>query len=261
MNILTSNFHTHTDRCLHAYGKEKDYVKAAVNAGLDILGFSDHAPFMDKDYGLRMKYDELPEYVSEIDKLKKEYFGKIKLYTGLEIEYHPQYDDYYPYLLKNMGVEYLALGEHMYTIGGNIKNIFFAEKTEDYINCAHCISQAADTGFFSFIAHPDIMFINDFAWDKNCDKACDIILSAAERNDLPLEFNANGIRRGIRQFPDEKRLPYPHDNFWRQLSGSKQKVLIGADCHTPEQLNDSAMKIAARMCEGLKLNVIDSLME
>ncbi len=42
-----TNYHTHTKRCMHAEGTEADYVKAALNACLDVLGFSDHGPFPD----------------------------------------------------------------------------------------------------------------------------------------------------------------------------------------------------------------------
>ena len=30
---------------MHANGTDADYVKAALDAGLDVLGFSDHGPF------------------------------------------------------------------------------------------------------------------------------------------------------------------------------------------------------------------------
>ncbi len=259
---MISNIHTHTYRCMHAVGTEKDYVEAAVKAEMKMLGFSDHGPFPDKDFGLRMKFGELEDYISEIGRLKEMYADTLKIFSGLEIEFHAEYIDYYKQLTSEYGLDYLLLGEHMYTTSdGSVKNIFFAEKTDDYIEYAENISYAAETGLFHAIAHPDLMFINELAWDKNCEKACDIILSAAEKYDIPLEFNANGIRRGIMTFPDEQRFPYPHDGFWRNLCGSRQRVFIGADCHIPEQLNDSAIMLAQQMCKGLKLNLIDNILE
>ncbi len=257
---MLSNFHTHTVRCKHAIGTERDYTETAVSKGLNILGFSDHGPFPDKDYGLRMQFEELPDYLEAIDNLSNEFDGRIKLFKGLEIEFHPKYINYYKSLFDEFGMDYLALGEHSYTLSdGSMKNIFFAESTCDYVEYARNIADAIGTGLFAFVAHPDIMFINKLAWDKNCDKACDIILSAAEKYDIPLEFNANGIRRGISSFPDGERLSYPHDGFWSQLKGSKQKVIIGSDCHIPEQIRDNAITLAEQMCRGMKLNVIYDL--
>ena len=56
---MKANYHTHTERCRHAQGTEEDYIREALKAGVSILGFSDHAPFPDHDFGFRMPYDEL----------------------------------------------------------------------------------------------------------------------------------------------------------------------------------------------------------
>ena len=254
------NFHTHTYRCLHAVGSEEDYVREAVSKGLEALGFSDHAPFPDKDYGFRMKYEELGDYINEIDKLKIEYDNVIKIYKGLEIEYHSCYTEYYSTLLNKFKLDYLGLGEHTYTTkSGFFKNIFFAESTNDYIDYALSISEALETGFFAFVAHPDLMMLNEFAWDNNCDKACNTIITAAEKYDIPLEYNANGFRREKKNYPDGIRHPYPDDRFWKLISGSKIKVIIGSDCHNPQQIRDDAVIRAEDKCAELNLNVIYSL--
>lgn len=39
-----NNYHTHTTRCFHAIGKDEEYVKAAIQANIKELGFSDHTP-------------------------------------------------------------------------------------------------------------------------------------------------------------------------------------------------------------------------
>lgn len=260
---MKSNFHTHTSLCKHAYGTAQEYAESAFSAGLDILGFSDHAPFPDKDFGLRMEYDQFDGYIKDINKIKELYTCKMKVYNGLEIEYLPCYDEYYRKLTdKNngFGLDYLILGEHFYgNSSDNTKNIFFAESTDDYIEYAKNIRAALSTGLFSVCAHPDIMFINEFRIDRNCQKACDIILSSAEQYCIPIEFNANGIRRGIRQYIDGSRYPYPYIPFWESISGSKIKVVIGSDCHSPDQIWDDSVKTAYEICNKLKLNILDSI--
>ena len=57
---MIANYHTHTWRCNHAMGLEEDYVKAALDQGLQILGFADHTPyFFPGDY--YSTYRMLPE--------------------------------------------------------------------------------------------------------------------------------------------------------------------------------------------------------
>ena len=42
------DLHNHTPRCNHAEGSIDDYIRAAIEKGIDIFGFADHAP-MDFD--------------------------------------------------------------------------------------------------------------------------------------------------------------------------------------------------------------------
>ena len=89
---MKANYHTHTVRCHHAVGDEREYIENAIDAGMKILGFSDHTPqYFKSGYvsGMRMTPDEAPEYVSCIKNLAEEYSGKIKIYTGFEAEYFP----------------------------------------------------------------------------------------------------------------------------------------------------------------------------
>ena len=62
---MIANYHTHTWRCNHAAGDEKQYVENALAAGLEILGFSDHSPYIfPAGYysNFRMKPEQLPGY-------------------------------------------------------------------------------------------------------------------------------------------------------------------------------------------------------
>ena len=34
------NLHTHTFRCRHASGTEREYIENAIRSGMDLLGFS-----------------------------------------------------------------------------------------------------------------------------------------------------------------------------------------------------------------------------
>ncbi len=257
---MKTNFHTHTKRCKHGFGTASDYADAALAAGMDILGFSEHAPFPDHDYGYRMDYEEFPEYLQEIADLKASLKGKLRIYTGLEIEYMEEYLPYYLSLKENPQMDFLALGEHFFHMpSGVLRNIFSAESTHDYVEYAYAIEEALSTGLFPMLVHPDVMFINDFAWDKNCDKACEIILQAAEKHNTILECNANGLRRGIMSFPDGDRSPYPHPRFWQRLSGSPLRVIVGSDAHAPEQVRDEAVLRAEELCAGWNLHMIETI--
>ena len=63
---MFANYHTHTARCHHATGEDKAYVEAAIQNGFQVLGFSDHCPWIFSDgyvSPIRMTPDELaPAY-------------------------------------------------------------------------------------------------------------------------------------------------------------------------------------------------------
>lgn len=253
------NYHTHTQRCLHAQGCEEDYVVSAINSGLSILGFSDHAPFPDQDYGLRMPYKELNTYLDAIDQAQVKHKDEIKLLKGLEIEYLPEYLYYYNELLTKKGLDYLLLGEHFFRSGWNNVNVYNdIYSTDQYILYAQSVVDAINTGFFKMVAHPDIIFMNSFIWDKNCEKACDLIINAAVAANVILEFNANGLRRGMREYPDGNRYQYPYERFWERVARANVPVIVGSDCHNPDQVWDYAMIKAHETVN--KLGVCPSLL-
>lgn len=252
-----TNFHTHTTRCLHAGGTDSEYIEAALNHKMTILGFSDHAPYPDNRFGLRMKYEELDEYLQTIKNLKKQYSNEIEIRVGLEIEYDSEKKAYYEQLLNEKGVEYLALGQHIYVSPSKeYVNIYCLTNTEQYIEYAQTVKEAVQTGYYAFIAHPDVIFLNDFDWDENCEIASNIIIESALQSKIPLEFNANGLRRGIQQFCDGERYPYPHQKFWMKVAKQNIPVLINADAHHPSNVYDDKMELAYKLACDWGLNII-----
>ncbi|HOO28451.1 MAG TPA: histidinol-phosphatase, partial [Lachnospiraceae bacterium] len=115
------------------------------------------------------------------------------------------------------------------------------------------------TGYFSYLAHPDLMFINDFGMDDNCRKAISIIIDEAEKKDYILELNANGFRRGKWKFAEGVRYPYPADAFWEEAAKAGIRVIIGSDCHSPCKLNDEYILETEQYAKKLGLQMIDRI--
>jgi histidinol-phosphatase (PHP family) len=112
-----------------------------------------------------------------------------------------------------------------------------------------------NTGYFRMLAHPDLMFIGNFAWDDHCSRATDLLLNAAAAHDWILEYNANGLRRGIQTFPDGNRPPYPHPRFWNEVAKTNIRVVVGADAHGPQQVWDETMQAAIAQVQKQGFNI------
>lgn len=254
---MKTNYHTHSQRCRHAQGTEEDYVRCALDAGVSILGFSEHAPFPDHDYGYRMPYEELSDHFSAVDRLAEKYASQMTILKGLEIEYLPKYIPYYERLLNEDHLDYLLLGEHFFPMPDR-EYLFVADApdTEMYLWYARAIDEALKTGLFRMLAHPDLFAMNKLPWDRNCDATSDRIIESAVRYGVILELNANGFRRGIHEYPEGPRLMYPHIKFWEKVVGSGARVIIGSDAHEPCQVWDACMPKAYDMLKGLGIEPI-----
>ena len=81
----TTNYHSHCSFC-DGKAPMEDFVRAAIDAGFVAYGISSHAP---QPFPTRwtLAEEKVPEYLAEIERLKREYAGKIELYAGMEIDY------------------------------------------------------------------------------------------------------------------------------------------------------------------------------
>lgn len=256
---MKTNFHTHNFRCGHAIGNVEDYVKEAVKHGYTELGISDHAP-VPKYYNDRMKMEELEGYLLEIEEAQKKYEGKIKIYKSLEIEYFPEFQNYYEELKKKL--DYLVLGLHAFKMTGET-NIFNAWK----INCKEYVLaygkymvEAIKSGYFDYIAHPDLYMSAYRKWNEHTEKIAHDICKAAEETQLPMEVNANGIRKTLSRHPEWTRYAYPYREFWEVASKYDVRVIIGSDSHDYRTMEDEAMELARKFAKELNLNVIESFL-
>ena len=82
-----SNFHTHSKYC---DGKDEleIFVKKAIEKRMNSIGFSSHAPLPFSSDG-HMKNNMFQNYLDDINKLKNKYYDKIKIYSGLEVDFIP----------------------------------------------------------------------------------------------------------------------------------------------------------------------------
>ena len=114
---MKANYHTHTYRCHHALGSDEQYVKSAIAAGFEEIGFSDHTPWKyDSSFvaGMRMKLDEFSEYKRSVFALKEKYRDQITIRLGLEAEYFPQYMPWLKEFAQREELDYILFGNHYY---------------------------------------------------------------------------------------------------------------------------------------------------
>ena len=153
---MFANYHTHTARCHHATGEDKAYVEAAIQNGFQVLGFSDHCPWIFSDgyvSPIRMTPDELDGYVTSLTALKKEYAADITIYIGLESEYVPEMLPEQQKFLQDYPIDYQILGEHF--LYPEQRGIYTGKPTDNAAELKHYVDQVIagmETGNYLYLA-------------------------------------------------------------------------------------------------------------
>lgn len=227
---MIANYHTHTPRCNHAWGTEAEYVEKALEAGLQILGFSDHSPYVfpGEYYSrFRMRPEQLEDYVSSVLAVRKAYEGRIQIPLGLELEYYPEHLPNLLPILKDQPLDYLILGQHF--VDNEIGAHYSGHRTADKGHMERFTNQVIDamqSGLFTYFAHPDILnYVGEDHrfWREQVRRIC----REANQCGIPLEINLLGML---------ELKHYPNDRFWEIVAEEGCDVILGRDAHEPEQL-------------------------
>lgn len=250
---MIANYHTHTARCKHAEGEDREYVEAAIRAGIKTLGFADHCPWPFQDgyvSGIRMAPADLDGYFYSLESLRKEYQKELTIYIGFEAEYDPSLNDAQEKLFSNYPLDYMILGQHFL---GTESDSFYtgspnSDETilQDYVNLT---IQGMQTGKYLYLAHPDLINYTgpDEIYEKHMIRLCNHL---KEKN-IPIEINLLGL--------------WTHRNYTsKRFLSIAQKVgnsaILGIDAHSPEQLlNTSAEKLGISLCREFGLHLLEEM--
>ena len=205
---FTESLHTHTFRCGHASGTEREYIENAIAAGFDTLGFSDHAPYVFRDgyySGFRMRPELQEDYVTTLLALREEYKGKIDIKIGYEAEYYPEFFEDFLKLITRYPVDYLIMGQHF--IENEMSGKYSGVSSDDEGYLKQYVDQVIEgmkTGVYTYVAHPDLM--NYTGSDEIYAKHYSRLIESAKEMNIPLEINLLGVR-------DHRA--YPHEKFFK----------------------------------------------
>ena len=234
---MFANYHTHTFRCGHAVGEDREYVETAIRRGLKVLGFSDHVPMPFPDgheSRFRVPIRQLEEYVTSVLDLRAEYKGDIDVRLGFEAEYYPDLFESMLALIAPYPVEYLLLAGHFNDSRETIYNPAMQFSREALRTYVDVVVAGMETGKYSCVAHPDLFH---YAGPERIYRAeMGRLCRRARELDVPLEINILGLREGRN---------YPCALFWPLAKAEGCRVILGCDAHAPKDVADPEQLDAA----------------
>ena len=114
-----------------------------------------------------------------------------------------------------------------------------------------------ETGYFSYVCHPDLYLSGYAEFDKTAEGIAHLIAQKSVELDIPLELNLGGFRRNFKGYgTGECRYEYPNFDFWKIVASYGCKVLIGIDAHEPKNITESKYFLARMYIDHFKLNVL-----
>ncbi len=246
---MKANYHTHSKYCRHAYGEAEEYVLAAIERGLDTIGFACHVPYpFNNGYvsDFRIQAEDHEKYVNEILACREKYGDKINILLGYEAEYYPKHFDDMLAEVRKYPVDYLILGQHEtdneYDGVSNHSPAKTIGRVGEY---ADTLIRAMETGLFTYIAHPDLLTFDgdETEYLREMERVC----KKSIETDTPLEVNLLGLSDGR---------PYPKNCFFDLVGKMGCPVVIGCDAHSPDRVaHPGEIQMAEEFAKRHGLNV------
>jgi histidinol-phosphatase (PHP family) len=224
------DLHNHTPRCNHAEGSPEAYIEKAIEEGIDIFGFSDHAP-MGYDPKYRMGLEEMADYEREVREAARKYAGAIEVRLGYEVDWLPGYMEE---RVLNADVDYLIGSVHFIDKWG-FDNPEFIGRYEsadidaiwrDYFDL---VETMAKSGKFDIVGHLDLIKVFKYLPKTDIRLLAEKAMDAIKKADMVLEINAAGYRKPIGE-------PYPSRALLEMAFERQIPITFGSDAHTPDQV-------------------------
>ncbi len=236
--LSVPDYHMHTPRCNHATGDIRDYAEAALRAGLDEIGMSDHSPMPNGfDAAWRMRHDELTDYLQEARQVRTELGDRLRLRIGLEADFHPGSEDYVAELIASHDWDFIIGSVHFIGDWGFDNPDHLDAWADRDIERAYCdyfelVAASATCGLFDIIGHPDL--IKKFghrppSGSRLVRMAEEHMLQAVKRADVVLEISSAGLRKPVREI-------YPQQRIIQRAAELGIPFTYGSDAHAPEDV-------------------------
>lgn len=246
------DLHTHHYRCGHAIGLIEDYIQAALKAGLDVIGISDHMPhvYSDQDHlypDITMAKSELQAYVQEVRRLQAKYAGKIDVLLGIEADYLKGHTDAYRQALAQIPFDYIIGSVHFFE-GDSIFNekrwdgLADAEKIQLKDTYYQTIQAAVQTGMFDIVGHLDAMKANYPAFSAIQTTELDRTLQVIGEKGLPMEVNTSGKTKKVGGW-------YPSQDILERALFYHVDITFGSDAHIPDRVGDDFALVEEKLRE------------
>ena len=250
--MIITNYHTHNNLC-DGKGAIQEYVESAVEKGFSALGFSSHAPLPVKNDWC-LSQEALGVYLAELERLRREWDGRIQIYKGLEIDFISpsagpadarwtalnldfRIGSVHSTAALDVNPDYRCVDGPAADLEWLIENIHggsFEALSEAYFER---VAQMIRIGGADFVGHFDLIkkrngageyFSEDERWYRRHVLGT---LDVLDSSGVIMEVNTGAISRGVL---DEV---YPSPWILAETKKRDIRVMVNADAHRPQDID------------------------
>ena len=229
-DTMRIDLHNHTTRCNHAEGTVDEYIQRAIALGIDIYGFSEHAP-MDFDPKYRLPFDEISAYTDDILQAKEKYKDHIEILLGYEVDW---LEGHMSDAVLHADVDYLIGSVHFIDkwsfdnpefIGG-WKNKDIDEIWKAYFEATQAM---AKSGKFDVVGHLDLIKVFKFMPKQDVRILAKNVLQAIKNSNMVIEVNTAGLRKPVGEM-------YPSRDLLEEAYSLNIPITFSSDAHAIEHI-------------------------
>lgn len=232
---MPADYHTHTPLCRHATGTPEEFVAAALAAGLDELGISDHAPAANEPFDdWRMLKADLPAYHDWIARARAAAPPQLAVRAGLECDWLPGCEPWIESLRASAPWDYLIgavhyLGDWDFDNPKWLGRWSTTDVEQVWSHYWQTYATMAGSGLFDILAHPDL--VKKFSHRPGGDlrRFYEPAIEAAAAAGVAIELNTAGWHKPCAE-------AYPAPSFLAMACQAGIPLVISSDAHAPGEV-------------------------
>jgi histidinol-phosphatase (PHP family) len=230
MNHMIVDYHMHTKASPDGRGEFADFIKKAVEKGIDEIGFSEH--LLDRP---ARPTDFMDVYVQKFMEAKEN--SDIPIRLGAEVDFFPDETERIRKFLCKYPFDYVigsvhALGSWIIDSSSQIQEYLKRDTLKVYEEYFETVRMLCKSRLFDTLGHADLIKIFGFKPDCSITGILEETAEAIAENNMCVEINTSGLERKCAEI-------YPSEQFLRMLKERDVPITLGSDAHRPEDVGRS----------------------